>query len=77
MNKPNKIKFILEDNTKINEYNESCKMERQWYGEIGGGQVLNIETYYSMCRDFAIAMGFTKDIVNEWFAEDTIDEFFS
>lgn len=70
MNKPNKIIFILEDNTRLDQFNESCKLEKQWYGEQDDGQILTIEDYYYRCKEFAAAMGFAKKTINEWFGED-------
>lgn len=70
MNKPNKIIFILEDNTRLDQFNESCKLEKQWYGEQDDRQILTIEDYYYRCKEFALAMGFCKKTINEWFGED-------
>lgn len=70
MNKPNKIIFILEDNTRLDQFNESCKLEKQWYGGQDDGQILTIEDYYYRCKEFAAAMGFAKKTINEWFGED-------
>ena len=67
--KPNKMKFIFEDNTRLNQYNETCKMEKQWYGDLEDGQIIDIETYYTMCKEFAAAMGFAEKTINEWFGE--------
>lgn len=69
MNKPNKIIFILEDNTHLDQFNESCKLEKQWYGEQDDGQILTIEDYYYRCKEFALAMGFCEKTINEWFGE--------
>lgn len=69
MNKPNKIIFILEDNTRLDQFNESCKLEKQWYGEQDDGQILTIEDYYYRCKEFALAMGFCEKTINEWFGE--------
>lgn len=57
MKKPNKMKFIFEDNTRLDEYNESCSMEKSWYTKEDEEQ-MNIEQYYYMCRDFAMGMRF-------------------
>ena len=64
----NKNKFIFEliDNTNINQYNESIKVEKTWFGKEGD-QVLDIETYFYMCREFALAMGYGEKTVDEWF----------
>lgn len=64
----NKNKFIFEliDNTNINQYNESIKVEKTWFGK-GEDQVLDIETYFYMCREFALAMGYGEKTVDEWF----------
>lgn len=66
MNK-NIMKFELIDSTNLNEFNESCKMEKIWYGEESDGQVMSIETYYSYCKQFAAAMGFCESTIEEWF----------
>lgn len=66
---PNKMKFIFEDNTRLDLYNESTEMTKKWYGEEEDGQVLTIETYYTMCKEFAAAMGFAEKTINEWFGE--------
>ena len=29
----------------MNNYNETCKMEKVWYGEMADGQIMDIETY--------------------------------
>lgn len=68
MNK-NYMKFELVDNTRKNIYNESCKMEKSWYGEENDGQVITIETYYVMCKEFAAAMGFGEKTITEWFGD--------
>ena len=64
----NKNKFIFEliDNTNINQYNESIKVEKTWFGKEED-QVLDIETYFYMCREFALAMGYGEKTVDEWF----------
>lgn len=64
----NKNKFIFEliDNTNINQYNESIRIEKTWFGKEED-QVLDIETYFYMCREFALAMGYGEKIVDEWF----------
>lgn len=67
--KPNKVIFQLIDNTRINIYNESCKMEKEWYGEQNDGQILDMERYYYLCKEFAAAMGFGEKTINEWFGE--------
>ncbi|MGN0992805.1 MAG: hypothetical protein ACI4PE_02615 [Bacilli bacterium] len=66
-NKKNIMKFELIDNTRLDMYNETCKMEKNWYGELSDGQVIDIETYYNYCKEFAMAMGFSEKTVEEWF----------
>ena len=68
MNK-NYMKFELVDNTRKNIYNESCEMKKSWYGEESDGQVITIETYYTMCKEFAAAMGFSEKTIIEWFGD--------
>ena len=69
MKKPNKMKFIFEDNTRLDEYNESCSMEKSWYTKGASEEQMNIEQYYYMCKNFASAMGFGEQTINEWFGE--------
>ena len=69
MNKPNKIIFILEDNTHLDQFNESCKLAKQWYEEQDDGQILTIEDYYYRCKEFALAMGFCEKTINKLFGE--------
>lgn len=72
MKRPNKIKFELIDNTNIDNYNESCKMEKIWYGNMRTGQTLDLETYYYFCKEFAAALGFSEKTINEWFGDNGI-----
>lgn len=59
--------FELIDNTHKDVYNESCKLQKVWYGEENDGQIMSIETFYYMCKDFAAAMGFAEKTIEEWF----------
>ena len=59
--------FELIDNTHKDAYNESCKLQKVWYGEENDGQIMSIETFYYMCKDFAAAMGFAEKTIEEWF----------
>lgn len=68
MNK-NTMEFILTDNTNKNEYNESCKMEMSWYSSPEKIEIMSIENYFQMCKQFAAAMGFPEKTINEWFGE--------
>lgn len=47
------------------EFNESvdCSFE-VWGDELGG---MTMEQYYNFCRRFAATLGFTEEIINEWF----------
>ena len=67
MPKKNIMKFELIDNTRMNSYNESCKMEKTWYGEMEDGQIIDMDTYYCFCKEFAAAMGFSEKTIQEWF----------
>ena len=40
-------------------------MEKSWYGEESDGQIMSIETYYGMCKEFAAAMGFCESTIEE------------
>ena len=70
MAKANKMRFIVEDNTRQDMYNETCKLEKRWFGELEDGQIMDIEMYYYFCKEFAAAMGFAEKTINEWFGED-------
>ena len=61
--------FELVDNTRKDMYNESCKMQKAWYNEDEDGQIMSIENYYYMCKEFAAAMGFCEKTIDEWFGE--------
>lgn len=65
--KKNFFKMELIDNTRKNAYNESCLIQKAWYGELDDGQILDIETYYYYCKEFAAAMGFSEKTIDEWF----------
>lgn len=65
----NIMKFELIDGTRMNQFNESCKMEKTWYGEMEDGQIMDMETYYYLCKEFAAAMGFCEKTINEWFGD--------
>ena len=67
MPKKNIMKFELIDNTRMNSYHESCKMEKVWYGEMEDGQIMDMDTYYCFCKEFAAAMGFSEKTIQEWF----------
>jgi hypothetical protein len=64
----NHLIFELVDNTRIDKYNESCKMVRSWYG-TPEEETLSIEDYFYMCKDFAAALGFCEKTIEEWFGE--------
>lgn len=64
------MEFILTDNTNKNEYNESCKLEISWYSNPEKiEEVMSIEKYFQMCKQFAAAMGYAEKTINEWFGE--------
>lgn len=67
MKNKNTMKFELIDNTRQNCYNESCTVIKTWYGESQDGQIMDIETYYNYCKEFAAAMGFCEKAIEEWF----------
>ena len=66
---PNKMRFEFIDNTHKDAYNETTIIEKQWFGEIKEGQTLDLETYYYMCKEFALTMGYCEKTVDEWFGE--------
>lgn len=65
--KPNIFKIELIDNTNLDIYNESFKLEKKFYGKQQDGQILDIESFFYYCRDAAKAMGFAEKTVDEWF----------
>ena len=69
MPKKNIMKFELIDNTRMNSYNESCKREKIWYGKMEDGQIIDMDTYYCFCKEFAAAMGFSEKTIQEWFGD--------
>lgn len=69
MQKPNKIRFELIDNVRNDRFNETTIMEKQWYGESETGEVLDIETFHTLCKEFAAAMGYQEKTIEEWFGE--------
>lgn len=69
MEDKNVIKFELIDNTQKNQFNESCKIEKSWYGTENDGQLMSLETYYYICKEFAAAMGYCEKSINEWFGD--------
>ena len=69
MKNKNSLKFELIDNTRLNSYNESCTLQKSWFGEERDGQIMSLETYYCLCKEFAAAMGFCEKSINEWFGD--------
>ena len=63
------MKFILKDGTNHNEYNESCEMIKSWYSNPEKDEIMSMEDYYCLCRQFAAAMGFSETTIDEWFGE--------
>lgn len=69
MQEPNKIRIEFIDNTRKNQFNETTIMEKIWYGEKENEEVLDIETFYLICKEFAAAMGYCEKTINEWFGD--------
>ena len=65
----NTMEFILRDNTNKNKYNESCHMTKSWYSDPEEIEIMSIEEYYVMCRQFAASMGYAEKTIDEWFGE--------
>lgn len=59
------IEFWLRD-YRNSEFNESTDCTFELYG-VEDDEILSIEKYYYLCKQFAAAMGFTEKTVNEWF----------
>ena len=47
------------------KYNDSVDCTFEIWGEDWDG--LSMEKYYSLCKQFAAAMGFAEKTINEWF----------
>lgn len=67
MKNKNIMRFQLIDNTRLDIYNESTVLEKSWFGEERDGQIMSLETYYCLCKEFAAAMGFAEKSIEEWF----------
>ena len=75
INKENEIKnigsmeFWLKDYRET-EFNESVDVTFELYGvDDELCELMSIEKYWCLCRDFAAAMGFSETTINEWFGE--------
>ena len=44
-------------------------MEKIWYGKMEDGQIIDMDTYYCFCKEFAAAMGFSEKTIQEWFGD--------
>lgn len=63
------MEFWLRDNREI-EYNESIDCTFELYGtDDEMEEIMSIEKYWCLCRDFAAAMGFGEQTIAEWFGE--------
>lgn len=58
------MEFWYKDYTE-DEFNESVDCTYEVWGEC-----MSIEEYWSMCRRFALAMGYASSSVDEWFGAD-------
>ena len=59
------MEFWLKD-YRDSEFNESVDCTWELYGEEDD-EILSIEKYYYLCKNFAAAMGFAEATINEWF----------
>lgn len=59
------MRFCFDDWREI-KFNESTDTTFALYG-IEGEELMSIETYYLLCRQFAAAMGFAEKSIEEWF----------
>ena len=48
-NKPNIFKMELIDNTHLDSFNETTKLEKRFYGEREDGQIMTIEDFFYYC----------------------------
>jgi hypothetical protein len=62
------MRFELDDYTD-SEFNESVDCTYALYGTEVSGQIMSIEQYYCLCKQFAAAMGFAEKTINDWFGE--------
>lgn len=62
------MRFCLDDYRET-EFNESVDCTFGLWGNQRDSEILSIEKYYCLCKDFASAMGFADQTINEWFGE--------
>jgi hypothetical protein len=62
------MRFDLEDD-RDTEFNESTDCTYALYG-MKDDEVMSIEKYWCLCRQFAAAMGFGESTIEKWFGRD-------
>jgi hypothetical protein len=62
------MEFWYKDYTE-DEFNESVDCTYEVWGAFDGAG-MPIEEYWSMCKRFALAMGYCNSLVDEWFGAD-------
>ena len=62
------MRFDLDDD-RDTEFNESVDCTYALYG-IEDDEVMSIEKYWHLCRQFAAAMGFGESTIEKWFGRD-------
>lgn len=70
MDKKKKIgymRFELED-YRESDFNEGVDCSFTLVG-TEDSEIMSIEQYYCLCKEFAAAMGFAEKTINDWFGE--------
>ncbi len=63
------MEFWLRDDRET-EYNESIDCTFELYGtDDEAEELMSIEKYWCLCRCFAAAMGFSEQVIMEWFGD--------
>ena len=59
------MRFVLTDDKDIEGVDCSFTLS----GKNKDDELMSIETYYCLCKNFAAAIGFAEATINEWFGE--------
>ena len=59
------MRFVLTDDKDI----EGVDCSFTLCGQSEDDEVMSIETYHCLCRQFAAAMGFAETTINKWFGD--------
>lgn len=69
IDKIGEMRFCLSDYRAV-DFNQSVDCVFDLYGEPDAvDDVMCMETYWTFCRQFALAMGFGEKLVYDWFGD--------